>query len=413
MLHTIEDEVKSVQETAFKETQGYINNLIDLTEDLVKKQAQDEVDALEKVKDQYAEIVETQKSLLRDMRDDSKYEREKAEKLKEIQKIQERISALDLAKGDRAAALEKAELMEELSELQLSLDDLMAEHYISSTEKALDDSVEAFRKEQDEKIDSIQEFLDDNQAINQAAMKKLDNMNQELFDSLLDYALTYTDTTRSEMLAMWDEVTKAAEKYGSVTNASKVYEDSDASNEVQAQLERMRRNGQEYGTATKERQEWLAKDSKAAGDELERLLGVTVERDNNGVWWIGDGADRRKLFEIYTVEQHHVGAAAVGGNASIKQNEVFALLEKGETVLTKAHMDTMWRVLDNVNPAMWFDSSALPKMQTYQTNNDYSPTITVEAPVYVDGMMTDRRIMKVLEKHSYDVADMVARRLRR
>jgi len=73
----------------------------------------------------------------------------------------------------------------------------------------------------------------------------------------------------------------------------------------------------------------------------------------------------------------------------------------------------MWRVLDNVNPAMWFDSSALPKMQTYQTNNDYSPTITVEAPVYVDGMMTDRRIMKVLEKHSYDVADMVARRLRR
>lgn len=412
MLHTIEDEIKSIQESAFKETQGYINDLIDLTEDLVKKQAQDEVDALEKVKNQYAELIDDRKELLRGARDDTLYEREKAQKLKEMQKLQGRIAALDLD-DSRAAAIEKQGLLEQLSELQIELDDLQTEHYIKSTEKALDDSVKAFHEEQDAKIDAVQTFLNDNQAINQAAMKKLDNMNQELFDSLLDYALTYTDTTRSEMLNMWDEVTRAAEKYGSVTNASKVYEDSDASNEVQAQLDRMRRNGQEYGTATKDRQEWLAKDSKAAGDELERLLGVTVERDKNGVWWIGDGAERRKLFEIYTVEKHHVGAAAVGGSPSIKQNEVFTLLEKGESVLTKKHMDAVWSAL-NVSPlAQWMRGPDLPRVQTNQTNNTYSPTITVDAPVYVDGMMTDRAIMDVLYKHSRDVANMVAYKLRR
>ena len=110
---------------------------------------------------------------------------------------------------------------------------------------------------------------------------------------------------------------------------------------------------------------------------------------------------------------YHTGTAAVGGNPTFRQNEVFALLEKGETVLTKAHMDTAWRMLDNVNPAKWFAGTALQKVQTYQTNNDYSPTITVEAPVYVDGMMTDRQIMKVLENHSRDVANMVAAKIRR
>lgn len=413
MLHTIEDEIESVQNEAFEETQSHINDLIDLTEDYIRQLKKNEIEALEDAKSQYAEMVNLQKELISGARSEEKYEREKSEKLREIQKLQERIAALDLAQGDRAAALEKAELMEELSELQLSLDDLMAEHYINSAEKALDDELKMFEDKQDAKIDSIQEFLDDNKAVNQVAIEKLDDMNAKLFDSLLDYALTYTDTTRSEMLAMWDEVTKAAEKYGSVTNASKVYEESDASNEVQAQLERMRRNGQEYGTATKERQEWLAKDSKAAGDELERLLGVTVKRDNNGVWWIGDGADRRKLFEIYAVEKHHTGTAAIGGSSTLKQNEVFALLEKGETVLTKTHMETMWALLNNVNPVKWLNRTALSKVQTYQTNNAYNPTITVEAPVFVDGMMTDRQIMDVLKNHSYDVANMVAKKIRK
>lgn len=407
-LHTIEDEVASIQEEAYEKQQGYVNDLIDLTEEYIKQLGEDEIDALEEQKDRYSELIQLQKDLINGAREDEKYEREKAEKLKEMQKLQERITALGLD-GSREAMLEQGKLLEELNTLQIELDDLQKDHYVDSAEKALDDEEKAFHDAQDAKIKEIEDFLDDNRLINQEAINQLEGMNQEMFDNLLEYALHYTDTTRSEMLAMWDEVTAAAEKYGSVTNVASVYEDSDVNNKVKEQINRLRENGQEYARTTDaSRKEWLANDSLKAGAELQELLGVTVERVN-GTWYIGDGANRRKLFEIY-----HTGAASVGGSPTLKQNEVFAKLENTETVLTQKHMNNLWEMLRLFNPANWV-SSPLSKLRTNivgTTSAQNQTNIEVTVPLTLYGKMDDS-VLDVLHRHGRDVANLVAAKIKK
>lgn len=406
MLYTIEDEITSIQDEVYEKQSGYVNDLIDLTEEYIRQVKEDEIDALEETKNAFSDLVSLQKELINGAREEEQYERQKNEKLKQMQKLQERISALELD-DSRSAALEKGKLLEELNALQIELNDLQTEHYIDSVETSLDKEEQEFEKAQDAKIKEIEDFLDDNAAVNRAALNELDKMNQDLFDRLESYALHYTDTTRDELLKMWEEVTAAAEKYGSVTNAASVYEDSDVNNAVKTQLDRMRRNGQEYGSASDSRKEWLANDSKAAGAELERLLGVPVRRDENGVWWIGSGTSRKKLFDVY-----HSGTPSVGGHATFKQNETFALLENGESVFTKKQVNALWDILSKFNPSNLLGATTIiPKLygtssqaQTTQTN------IEVSMPLTLYGTMDDS-VMEVLGRHGREVANLVASKI--
>ena len=406
MLYSIEDEVASIQEDAYEKQAGYVNDLIDLTEELIRQETEDHIDALKEEKDMYSELIQQRKDLINLSRDQDTYERDRQNKLKEIQKVQERIAALDLD-DSREAALEKQTLLEKLSELQIELDDMQTEHYIESAEKALDDKEKAVHEEYDREIKALEDFLDNNAAVNQAAMAELDQMNKDLFDRLESYAAHYTDTTRDELLKMWKEVTAAAEKYGSVTNASKVYEDSDVDNKVKDIIRKMRENGQEYARSTDEnRKQVLADDSLKLGAELQKVLGVTVERVN-GTWYIGDGPNRKKLFDVY-----HSGTPSVGGHATIKQNETFALLEKGESVLTKKQTNVLWEALKTFDLTKKL-SSSISKFIPGATNTSEKKEINIEVVMQptIYGDATDVT-MGVIRKEARNVADIVASKLR-
>lgn len=72
--------------------------------------------------------------------------------------------------------------------------------------------------------------------------------------------------------------------------------------------------------------------------QLESLLQEKITRDADGVWWLGS----RRLYDVY-----HKGGI-VGGASSTKQNEVMALLEKGEAVLDKKREDALFKLVDFV-----------------------------------------------------------------
>lgn len=406
MLYSIEDEVASIQEDAYEKQAGYVNDLIDLTEELIRQETEDHIDALEEEKDMYSELIQQRKDLINLSRDQDTYERDRQNKLKEIQKVQERIAALDLD-DSRAAALEKQGLLEELNKLQIELDDMQTEHYIESAEKALDDKEKAVHEEYDREIKALEDFLDDNSAINQSALNELDKMNQDLFNRLESYAAHYTDTTRDELLKMWEEVTAAAEKYGSVTNASKVYEDSDVDNKVKDIIRKMRENGQEYARSTDPaRKQALADKSLEHGADLQELLGVTVERVD-GTWYIGDGPNRKKLFDVY-----HSGTPSVGGRATIKQNETFALLEKGESVLTKKQTNVLWEALKTFDLTKKLSSSIskfIPGSVKSEEKKEINIEVVMQPTIYGDA--TDVT-MGVIRKEARNVADIVASKLR-
>lgn len=106
----------------------------------------------------------------------------------------------------------------------------------------------------------------------------------------------------------------------------------------------------------------LAKENESLAADIENLLppGFSVYRDSaSGVWYFrgtikGESGRHDYKGQLYGLtesllnkffEIHHTGGFA--GNApTTKQNEVFALLEKGEAIFTKDQQSSLMRILD-------------------------------------------------------------------
>ena len=269
-------------------TQDNLESVLDLVKDMIKQESEDMVDALEAQSDAYEKIIEMKKESLDLTEKERSYQEGIKDKTKEIADLQARIDSLSLD-DSREAQLEKQKLLEELAQLQEDLDDYQREHSIESQQDALDKDLENFQDQIDDKIDEIQDFLDSEGKLTQAALDRIDQQGEALFDDLLDYALQYTDTTRSELEKMWADAMEAAKKYGSyvgalegVTGELEGVEDGEilpGTSAWNSILEQMRELGSQWGSASPEDQKIIADKSLQLGT----MIGAT--RDQNGVWW--------------------------------------------------------------------------------------------------------------------------------
>ena len=80
----------------------------------------------------------------------------------------------------------------------------------------------------------------------------------------------------------------------------------------------------------------LEDENNMYADRLSELLGQRVTKDDAGVWWIGNS----RLYDRY-----HSGGVA-GGQGTLKDSEIMAVLEKGELVLNDAKKDTLYEYID-------------------------------------------------------------------
>lgn len=236
-------------------------------------------------------------------------------------------------------------------------------------------------------------------------MDRIDQQGAALFDDLLSYALRYTDTTEAELTRMWESAMSAAQRYGSFVNAL---------NGVRAEID-VTENGANAAESSKELivSEMKSNSSKwhgASPEEQARLesrneyLGAQISgayRDNNGVWWIGNE-------ELY--KKYHSGTPSVGMAPTPKQNEVFALLEKGEQVINQKQQNGLAAFL-----APYMKKVALPSYVTSMasfltgmTDRPSSPNVNVDASINVHGAI-DEQVLKVIKDHPREVAEQVSR----
>lgn len=99
----------------------------------------------------------------------------------------------------------------------------------------------------------------------------------------------------------------------------------------------MKRNSNAWGQADKETRQYLSDANLVLGARLAKILNANVYREH-GVWYIGN----RRLFDVY-----HSGGIA-GNKPTLKQNEVMAVLEKGEAVLDANREKELYKVIDFV-----------------------------------------------------------------
>ena len=96
-----------------------------------------------------------------------------------------------------------------------------------------------------------------------------------------------------------------------------------------------------FRSASKDQQAALDKRNLQLGSMLAQY-GVNVHRDN-GTWYV-DGTNQL-LYDKYKKYIYHKGGIA-GDNPTLKQNEIMAILEKGEAVLDKKREEGLYRLVE-------------------------------------------------------------------
>lgn len=196
-----------------------LDKIIDMTEDMLKKEADDQVDALEDQVDKYKEIVELKKKLLEQSSDEEDYEKKVAKLTKEIADIQESIGQLDLEiksnpNDSRKAQAEQQKLMQSLKDKQDELYDLQRDHYKDSLTSRLDDEADAFEKSKQDEIDKIKETVDDDKKLHQKAIDYIDKNWDKLYDKLSKYAAEQGRDVEKELSQAWSVAKDAVDAYG-------------------------------------------------------------------------------------------------------------------------------------------------------------------------------------------------------
>lgn len=177
----------------------------------------------------------------------------------------------------------------------------------------------------------------------------------------------------------------------------------------------MKSNSSAWGSASPAEQQRLSAENVRIADSLASLLNAKVTRDDSGVWYING----EKLYDKY-----HSGGIVGGG--SIKDNERFALLNKGEMVLSDTQKKTLEHLLavgqmlrdkssllaDSVFGGMVNNiaSNSMKGIRNQLPGDLNKPTqiVQVDASLTVSGAVDDD-VLRVIKRHPDFVAEQVAK----
>lgn len=340
-----------------------VNDILDYVIDMLEDRIKRQVDALEDLKDQYADIIDLKKESLDLSRKESDYQDTVADKVKQIAKLQERITALSLD-DSRSAKAQKASLEEELQKLQKELADDQADHAYDAQVDSLDKMQEAYEKEKDAEIKILEDSISSYQKKYDMAIKYIQDHWDTLYGELIDWNTEYGSVLNSEITSAWEACLEAAKRYGSYVAALGALGDSSSGgsgslsggsaigkpsgtvdptveDQKRAIITEMYRNTQKWHDPDANKK-WLEDRNAELGQQL-RNLGIPAYRnDKEGVWYVGG----QRLYDAYRqYTKYHTGGV-VGDAPDLKQKEVLAVLEKGEVVLDKKKESAVYRLID-------------------------------------------------------------------
>lgn len=387
-----------------------LETILKLTEDMIQKENEDLIQSLEDQKDKYAEIIEKKKELINLAKEEDDHNASINEKLQKASKLQAQIAALSLD-DSRSAAAEKKSLEEELTSLQKEIADEQNNYYVDAQLDALDDELDAFNDAKDKEIENQRNMLSSTEKLYRAAIDRIENNWDTLYQDLLSWNYEYGSTLQDDLISAWDAASDAVKRYGSFVaavngggagtahigdgsaenivgsmrdnserwltasaserkrleadnlakaegyrratgdnirlgndgvwyheNGEKLYSLS-KDDKARSIVARMKNNSKLWSSADESEREALVAENERLAQTLEGVLGKRITKDMNGTWWI----DGKKLYSVY-----HKGGIA-GDAPSLKQNEVMAVLEKGEAVLDANREKGLYKIVDFVS----------------------------------------------------------------
>jgi len=205
-------------EENYDDQQAALDKILDYTKELVKSEVQGRIKAIEKEIKAYQKIIDKKKESLQLSKDQDKYDRDVADKVTKIAKLQSQIDLLALD-DSRSAQAERTKLIEELAELQGDLTDYQAEHAYQAQVDTLDKMSEAYAEERQKEIDILENSISSAEKIYQLAIEKIRTSWKTLYSELIEWNTEQGNVINQEITENWNLAAEAVQRYGSYLRA--------------------------------------------------------------------------------------------------------------------------------------------------------------------------------------------------
>jgi hypothetical protein len=191
-----------------------------LTMDLIKYEVEQKIEGLKQQIAAYKEIVDLKKQELDLARQQADYEDGLAGCVAEIARLRTEIAQLSLDDSREAFVL-RIKKEEELAEKQKDLASYQDNHAYDSQVKALDDAAAAFEKQKQGEIESLESTISSQEKLYQLAIQRLETDFWRLYEQVIAWNSEAGSSVNSEITAAWQEAAKAVTLYMGYLNAVK------------------------------------------------------------------------------------------------------------------------------------------------------------------------------------------------
>lgn len=432
-----------------------IETIIDLTMEMIEQEKEDEIEALEDQLDTYEKLIEAKKELLEETKDEADHEKAVAELVEEIAELQSNISKLSMD-DSREAAAKKLELEKELHEKNKELADLQNNYTLDKTIETLDKSVEAKEDATEAETEAIEESIDTWVKKYQLAIKRIDKDWDNLYDDLLDYQEEYRDSIdgvdsfKTAWLNVEDTIADVNANISStITSTIKGIEDlyqviehvglnpgmpdldengewtgtisgsGNSSNpsgnysqytsmDGYSIIEEMYNNSVAAKKDPTQRNALNQRNRDLAADFYMATNQMLTYNPASGSWHLGSNASGELLYKAYgltpdgsvgttpihRLKKYHTGGI-VDGTGAINDEEVFAILKRGELIFNDEQKSQLKKLLRGmfsvINTITGFSTNAMRMPNTISpavAGGNFAPSFEIN--ISHNGSMSDK-----------------------
>ncbi len=354
-----------------------VDSILKYVQEMLKHEQQINIEALEKQKELFGELLNQQRESLKLKQKENDYNKSVEKKLKDIAKLQAKIDALSLD-NSREAQAERAKLLESLAEQQESLSDDQNSHAIEAQEEALDRMQENYEKQKDAEIKAEEEKYSSAQKLYDASIAYISSHWATLYDELNRWNYESGQYLTQEIGTAWENCLAAAKRYGDYVSAHNLI-GSDL--EAERGKSNVIGNIPDYPITWNAQEEQIAKEAHAylahvykvgadgsapvgakEGDYIVTTGGTfRVKADGTGERiddvlvgnpTINSPEERYQMLDARVeevkdlVRKHIYHKGGIVGESTLRQDEIFATLQKGELVLTKQQQSIVGAAVD-------------------------------------------------------------------
>jgi len=189
-----------------------LDDVLKLTMDLIKYEVEQKVERLKEQIRAYKEIVDLKKKELDLSRQQAKYEEGVAERVAGIARLRAEIAQLKLDDSREAAALRAAK-EKELADKQKDLADYQDDHAYDAQVKALDEAADAYEKAKQKEIEDLEAAISSAEKVYRLAVARLEEDFWGLYSQVIAWNTEAGSSINKEITEAWKEAAKAVTLY--------------------------------------------------------------------------------------------------------------------------------------------------------------------------------------------------------